>query len=154
MRTFASLFFAALLAAPAAAAPALGPVPAGSPGVPVCGEDGTAVLFAAGGTPLTSGVFFPGTAVREGGQIRGQPYRIQKGCNVRFVNLDHVAVANAHRIVSLKRRPNGRPLFFSPLVRGPGEVVMRTAHLRPGVYRYSCPIHAGMFGILEVRHLR
>jgi hypothetical protein len=150
MRTLASLLLVAVLAAPAASAPAAGFAGVETPRVPVCGQDGTAPLLAAGGTPVSNGIFFPGTAVRDGNQVRGEPYKIQKGCNIRFFNLDHVAVANAHRIVSFDRRRNGRPLFFSRLVRGPGEVVMRTEHLRPGVYPYFCSIHAGQLGILEV----
>lgn len=106
-------------------------------------------IFAAGGTPLSNGVFFPGTAVYQNGDFQGVPYQIKQGTDVTFVNVDPSAVANDHRIVSIKRK-RGKPLFQSKLIAGPDQTVMKTSHVKPGVYPYLCSVHFGMFGLLEV----
>ena len=107
-------------------------------------------LFAAGGTPLTNGVFFPGTSVCVGTYCQGVPYEIAQGSDIRFYNLDASVVANNHRIVSKRANKRGRPLFQSENVAGPGSSLMKTSHLEPGVYPYFCSTHFGMEGILEI----
>jgi plastocyanin len=107
-------------------------------------------LFVAGGTPVSNGFFFPGTAVVNGKDLVGEPYEIKQGTNLRFVNLDPAILTNAHAIVSKKTDRRGRPLFKSKLVPGPGEATVVTSKLKPGTYVYYCPIHYGMFGKLRV----
>lgn len=107
-------------------------------------------LFAAGGTPLTNGLFFPGTAVCVGSDCRGVPYQIAQGSDIRFYNLDSAAVANNHRVVSKKVSKKGRPIFQSETIGGPASTLMKTSHLKPGVYPFYCSVHFGMEGILEI----
>lgn len=107
-------------------------------------------LFAGGGTPLTNGVFFPGTAACVGADCQGVPYEVAKGKDIRFYNLDTAAVANNHRIVSKKVSKKGRPAFQSETIGGPGSTLMKTSHLKPGVYPYYCSVHFGMEGIIEI----
>ncbi|HEX2195458.1 MAG TPA: hypothetical protein VHJ76_00920 [Actinomycetota bacterium] len=107
-------------------------------------------LFAAGGTPLSNGLFFPGTALCVGTDCQGVPYQIAKGSDIRFYNLDAAVVANSHRIISKRQNKKGRPLFQSDNVAGPGSTLMKTSHLKPGVYPYYCSVHFGMEGILEI----
>jgi hypothetical protein len=125
------------------------PSNAGAKGMPsdAC-PMGEVPLFAGGGTPLSTGVFFPGTAVYDDGYM-GAPYVIPRGCNLRFINLDASVLTNAHQIMSVKRK-RGRPLFWSERVAGPGQTVIRTAKLKPGTYPYYCVVHFGMLGLLEV----
>lgn len=106
-------------------------------------------LFAAGGTPLTNGIFFPGTALCVGTDCQGVPYQVALGSDIRFYNLDSAVVANSHRIVSKKTSKKGRPLFQSDTVQGPGSTLMKTSHVKPGVYGYYCSVHFGMEGLLE-----
>lgn len=121
-----------------------------APALPPVGA-AEAPLFAAGGTPLTNGVFFPGTALCAAGSCFGQPYSIARGTDIRFYNLDSAIVANSHRIVAKDmKRKTGAPLFQSDTVAGPGSSLMRTSHLKPGVYGYFCTVHFGMEGLLEV----
>lgn len=110
-----------------------------------------APLFAGGGTPVTNGVFFPGTALCNGSTCYGEPYEIAKGTDVRLYNLDTGLVANSHGIVSkATKKKTGGPLFQSDTFGGPGSVLMKTSHLKPGVYEYFCRVHFGMMGFLEV----
>lgn len=109
-----------------------------------------APLFAAGGTPLTNGVFFPGTAMCVGTDCQGAPYQVARGTDIRFYNLDNAAVANSHRIVSKKMTKKGRPLFQSETTSGPGSTLMKTSHLKPGIYPFFCSVHYGMAGTLEI----
>ncbi len=107
--------------------------------------------FAAGGTPVSNGIFFPGTSVCAGLYCYGEPYAVTQGSDIRFYNLDSAAVANSHRIVSKQtKKRSGAPLFQSDTVAGPGSTLMRTSHLKPGVYAYFCTIHFGMEGRLEI----
>lgn len=116
---------------------------------PLAAEE--APLFAGGGTPLTNGIFFPGTQVCLGTTCYGEPYEIARGTDIRLYNLDSAIVANSHGIVSKKtRKKTGRPLFQSETFGGPGSVHMKTRHLKPGVYEYVCRVHFGMNGIIEV----
>jgi hypothetical protein len=107
-------------------------------------------LFAAGGTPLSNGIFFPGTAVCVGTDCQGQPYQVAQGSDIRFYNLDSGAVANNHRVVSKKVSKKGRPIFQSDTIGGPASTLIKTSHLKPGVYPFYCSVHFGMEGILEI----
>ena len=138
----AAAFLALLPSAQAAA-------PAALPELPPVGA-AEAPLFAAGGTPLTNGVFFPGTAVCVGTDCQGVPYEVARGTDIRFYNLDSALVANSHRIVSKQVSKKGRPLFQSDTIGGPGSTLVKTSHLKPGVYPYFCAVHFGMQGILEI----
>src|SRR5687767_10083967 len=76
-------------------------------------------VFAGGGTPVSNGVFFPGTVLCVGTDCSGlPPVEIAQGTDLEFVNLDVSAVANIHQIVSYKRK-RGRPLFTSKALEGP-----------------------------------
>ena len=110
-----------------------------------------APIFAAGGTQLSNGIFFPGTATCNGSDCTGAPYEITQGTDLRFYNLDPATVANAHRIVSkdLKRK-TGAPLFASPNVRGPDDALVKTSHLQPGTYGFTCTVHFGMDGLITI----
>ena len=150
MRKFIALLSAFLVAAPVAQAMA-------SPNLPLS-EDAAAqdsVLFAGGGTQLSNGYFFPGTAVSNNGEYSGVPLQVSQGSNVQFVNLDHFVVSGGgHKVISFDRiTKNGRkvPLFASKLVDGPGQTLIKTAHVKPGVYPFFCPIHNGMIGQIEVK---
>lgn len=120
---------------------------------PEC-ERGDAPLFAGGGTTLTNGQFFPGTAVYDGEEFQGVPYQIEKGCNIEFTNLDFAPLTNGHRIVSFKRvktkRGRTRPLFESRFVAGPDQAMVKTKHVKPGVYAYFCSVHTTMYGQIEI----
>lgn len=123
-----------------------------SPGLPALPPIGAAEspLFAAGGTPLTNGIFFPGTALCLGDDCQGVPYQVPQGNDIRFYNLDTTAVANNHRVVSKKTSKKGRPAFQSETIGGPSSTLMKTSHLKPGVYPFYCSVHFGMEGILEI----
>ena len=146
MRKLSLLLSAAFLALlPSAEAAAPGTLPQ----LPPLGA-AEAPLFAGGGTPLTNGIFFPGTALCVGTDCQGVPYEVAKGTDIRFYNLDSAAVANNHRIVSKKVNRKGRPAFQSETIGGPGSTLMKTSHLKPGVYPYYCAVHYGMEGILQI----
>lgn len=110
-----------------------------------------APLFAAGGTPVSNGIFFPGTAVCANGSCYGEPYQVAQGTDIRFYNLDSAAVANSHRIISKQTKKRSKaPLFSSDNVAGPGSTLMQTSHLKPGIYDYFCTVHFGMEGRIEI----
>ena len=138
----AAAFLAALPSAEAAA-------PGTLPSLPPLGA-AEAPLFAGGGTPLTNGIFFPGTAACVGTDCQGVPYEVASGTDIRFYNLDNAAVANNHRVVSKQVSKKGRPVFQSETTSGPGSSLMKTSHLKPGVYPFYCSVHFGMEGILEI----
>jgi len=126
-------------------------VPAG-PAASQPGSTTSATVFAGGGTLLTNGLFFPGTLIKDGtvGEVSAPPVEVQKGTDFELVNLDEELVANAHKIQSFKRK-KGRPLFMSDVVTSPGEnSLVPTAHLKPGVYRYYCTVHGGMYGHIQI----
>lgn len=123
------------------AAPALG--------APVATD---ATIVSGGGTPLSNGVFFPGTAIADGnGGLEGlPPVEIRKGFDFDFVNIDEAAVSNAHKIRSIKSR-KGEPLFQSDLLEHPGDTdLVITSHLKPGVYAYFCAVHSTMYGRIKI----
>jgi plastocyanin len=110
-------------------------------------------VFSGGGTPLSNGIFFPGTAVYDDQtkEYTGVPYSIEKGSDITFVNADEGTVANCHKMVSFKRK-RGRPLFSSKSLCKSGEQsLVVTSNLQPGIYDYYCTIHFGMYGLLEVK---
>ncbi|MDQ4065305.1 MAG: hypothetical protein M3161_04595 [Actinomycetota bacterium] len=120
----------------------------------------TAPLFAAGGSAVTNGFFFPGTAVYDNANYQwiGEPYEIPQGTDIEFTTTDgSLTLGNGHNIQSFKRRKNGRPLFRSGMVYGPDSTIMITSHLKPGKgdgpdgsYLYTCTVHTGMYGMLAV----
>lgn len=111
-----------------------------------------APIFVGGGTFVSNGVFFPGTAVYDGTKLQGVPYQIERGQDLTLINLDNGDIANGHQLTSFKRRKSGRPLFQSKRIAFPGEQsLVITSNLKPGIYDFFCPIHTGMFGMLEVK---
>lgn len=118
----------------------------------------TAPLFAAGGSALTNGWFFPGTGVYDGYEIQGEPYQIARGTDIELTTFDGtLTLGNGHQIKSFKKRKNGRPLFQSKFVADGETTLMITSHLKPGrgeqpggVYGYFCTVHFQMYGLLEV----
>jgi hypothetical protein len=141
MKRVLFVVFAALLALPSSMAGAAAPA-AMEP----------AQLFVGGGTFVSNGVFFPGTAVYDGNNLQGLPLAVERGQNVMLTNLDHGDIANGHVMQSLKRRKkNGRPLFQSKRIAFPGaQSLVITSHLKPGIYEFYCPVHTGMWGLLEI----
>lgn len=110
-----------------------------------------APLFAAGGSALTNGYFFPGTGIWDGEEIQGEPYQIVRGTDIEFTTFDGTAtLGNGHKIKSFKKRKNGRPLFQSKFVADGETALMITSHLKPGIYEYFCTVHFQMYGLLEV----
>lgn len=135
------LVTAALLALPSSMA-------AGSPAPATLDP---APIFVGGGTFVSNGAFFPGTAVYDGSKLQGIPFEIDKGQDLTLINLDNGDIANGHQLTSFKHRRSGRPLFQSKRVAFPGEqALVITSNLKPGVYGFFCPIHSGMFGLLQV----
>lgn len=109
-------------------------------------------IIVGGGTPLTNGVFFPGTAVpnADGGFDGAPPLQVQEGTDVELINVDESTVSNAHKIISSRRR-KGRPLFASDQLVRPGDTsLVTTSNLKPGIYPYYCSIHSGMWGQIEI----
>jgi hypothetical protein len=115
---------------------------------------GAGYVFAGGGTLLSNGFFFPGTALcnEVGCSVVGPPNEIQKGTDFTFANVDAEAVANAHQIVSVKvNKRTKRPLFYSDVLTTPGDQdLVVTSKLKPGTYFYRCTVHYGMFGAIEI----
>lgn len=133
-----------------AIAAALASLPVGAGAQP---REEPAPLFAGGGTNLSNGVFFPGTATYDGNDFVGVPLQVRKGQDVRLVNADAAALTNAHTMISWRKDKKGRPLFHSGYVRGPATAVVKTSHLKPGLYPFYCDVHFGMYGLLEVKKI-
>ncbi len=110
-------------------------------------------VAAGAGTPLSNGVFFPGTAFpNDNGGVDPvlPPIQLAYGTDLEFVNIDEATVSNGHKIVSLKRR-RGYPIFVSDLLTRPGQTdVIVTSNLKPGLYPFYCSTHAGMWGQIEI----
>lgn len=110
-------------------------------------------VVAGGGTPLSNGLFFPGTAiVNSNGSLTSvlPPIEMQYGTDLEFVNLDEATVSNGHKLVSL-RKNRGRPVFQSDLLTSPGQSdVVFTSMLKPGLYPFFCATHGGMWGQLRI----
>jgi hypothetical protein len=125
---------------------ALGLLVSPATAAPLDSED---YVFAGGGTPLTNGIFFPGTVLS--GVPAAPPVEVTRGTDFTFVNLDEAAVGNGHKIKSFKTFRNGRPYFESDLLTKPGQTeLVITSHLRPGNYKYYCAVHDGMFGAIQI----
>ena len=111
----------------------------------------TVPLFVGGGTFVSNGIFFPGTAAYQDGQYYGAPYQIAQGTDIELINLDEGSISNGHQMRSFKQRRSGRPLFVSKRIASPGEsTVVIVSHLKPGIYDYFCTNHFGMLGHIEV----
>jgi hypothetical protein len=115
---------------------------------------GAGYVFAGGGTLLSNGVFFPGTAICDeaGCTVVGPPNEIQKGTDFTFAMVDAEAVANSHQIVSVKvNKKTRKPLFYSDVLTTPGERdLVLTSKLKPGTYFYRCTVHFGMYGAIDI----
>ncbi len=110
-------------------------------------------IFAGGGTPVSNGVFFPGTTTCANGKCEpvGDAIEIKKGTNITFVNLDESLVANSHRIVCMDAYRSGRPKCASENLDSTGDTdEMLTFKLKPGTYFYQCSVHFPMFGAFRV----
>jgi plastocyanin len=109
-------------------------------------------VVAGGGTQLSNGLFFPGTALprSDGGFDGMDPLQIKQGTDIEFINLDEGSVSNSHEMRSLKKR-KGRPLFSSEQLTRPGQTALVvTSNLKPGVYPFYCSVHTGMWGRIEI----
>jgi plastocyanin len=109
-------------------------------------------VVAGGGTQVSNGLFFPGTALprADGGFDGMDPLQIQQGTDIEFINLDEGSVSNSHEMRSLKKR-KGRPLFSSEQLTRPGQTALVvTSNLKPGVYPFYCSVHTGMWGRIEI----
>ena len=136
-----------MLALASLVAAGLFPAASGAQGIP------SQTILVGGGTPLSNGIFFPGTAVYDGGEFVGEPISITQGTDMELVNLDSEVVANSHKLVSLKlNKRTKRPLFSSKMLTAPGQTsAVITSHVKPGIYPFYCPVHSGMWGLLEVQ---
>lgn len=107
-------------------------------------------MFVGGGTFVSNGIFFPGTGVYDGSSLQGMAIQVESGQDIKLTNLDEGDVANCHQLTSYKRR-RGIPIFNSKRLCSPGEsAVVLMARAKPGVYEAYCPIHTGMYAIVEV----
>jgi len=108
-------------------------------------------MFVGGGTFVSNGVFFPGTAVFDGTNLQGMPIQVTKGQDIELTNLDYGDLANCHQLTSFKRK-RGRPIFNSKRLCSPGEsAIVSMSRAKPGkVYEAYCPIHTGMYALVEV----
>ncbi|MEA2451546.1 MAG: hypothetical protein QOG04_256 [Actinomycetota bacterium] len=141
MRKLLLLMVAALVALPS------GMATAGASAAPA-----PAPMFVGGGTPLSNGIFFPGTSVEQNGELVGVPYQIERGQDIELTNLDNGDVANCHQLTSFKRKRNGRPLFNSKRLCTQGEkAIVLTSIVKPGIYDAFCPVHFGMYAQIEIK---
>lgn len=109
-----------------------------------------APMFVGGGTPVSNGVFFPGTAVFDGESVQGLPIQVEAGQDIELTNLDLGDLANCHQLTSFKRK-RGRPVFNSKRLCAPGEsAIVLMGRAKPGVYEAYCPVHTGMYALVEV----
>jgi hypothetical protein len=123
------------------------------PAAPAAPRAAEVNVFVGGGTPLTNGAFFPGTQLYDGTSYTGQPLDVAKGSDLNLTMLDEATVANGHKLVSFKRNKRTQlPLFQSDLLKSPGEKsLVITSFLKPGLYRYYCSTHDGMFGAILIK---
>jgi hypothetical protein len=109
-----------------------------------------AKMFVGGGTFVSNGVFFPGTGVYDGENLQGMPLQVERGQDIELTNLDYGDLANCHQLSSYKKK-RGRPLFTSKRICAPAEsALVLTSVLKPGRYEAYCPVHTGMYAIIEV----
>ena len=93
---------------------------------------------------------FESHAVYDGENLQGLPLQVEQGQDIELTNLDYGDIANCHQLTSFKRK-RGRPIFNSKRLCAPGEsaiVVMSRA--TPGIYEAYCPVHTGMYALVEV----
>lgn len=141
MRKLLLLVVAALVAVPSMASGASAP-----------SAMAPAPMFVGGGTFVSNGIFFPGTAVENNGELVGVPYQIERGQDIELTNLDVGDIANCHQLTSLKRKRNGRPFFQSKRLCFPGDKsLVLTSVVKPGIYEAFCPIHTGMYALIEIK---
>lgn len=109
-----------------------------------------APMFVGGGTFVSNGIFFPGTAVYDGESLQGLPMQVEKGQDIELTNLDYGDIANCHQLTSFKRK-RGRPIFNSKRICSPGEsTLVLMGRAKPGIYEAYCPVHTGMYALVEV----
>ena len=109
-----------------------------------------AQMFVGGGTFVSNGVFFPGTAVYDGTDLQGLPLQVEKGQDIELTNLDYGDIANCHQLTSYKKK-RGRPIFNSKRLCSPGEsAIVLMSRAKPGIYEAYCPVHTGMYALVEV----
>lgn len=108
-------------------------------------------MFVGGGTFVSNGVFFPGTAVYDGEKLQGVPYEIERGQDIELTNLDYGDLSNCHQLTSFKRK-RGRPVFSSKRICSPGEkTLVLTSIAKPGLYEAFCPVHTGMYALIRIK---
>lgn len=109
-----------------------------------------AQMFVGGGTFVSNGIFFPGTGVYDGSSLQGMAIQVERGQDIKLTNLDTGDVANCHQLTSYKRK-RGVPIFNSKRLCAPGEsAVVVMSRAKPGLYEAYCPIHTGMYALVEV----
>lgn len=128
-------------------------IPSGmAAGAPTGSAIAPAPMFVGGGTFVSNGIFFPGTAVEQEGALVGVPYSIERGQDIELNNLDNGDIANCHSLRSFKRKLNGKPLFQSKRICAPGEKsLVLMSSVKPGTYEAFCPVHFGMYALIEVK---
>ena len=73
---------------------------------------------------------------------------IAQGATATFVNADP---AGTHDVTALKKGPDGKALFRTPLIAAPESAdVAGTETLAPGSYAFVCSVHPAMRGSIEV----
>ncbi len=83
-----------------------------------------------------------------GGIGDGSTFRLIAGQQATLENDDQLA---PHNVVAVGEGPDGEPLFSNSLVSpNQSAPVAGTQYLQPGDYAFSCTIHFGMKGTLEV----
>lgn len=109
-----------------------------------------AQMFVGGGTFVSNGIFFPGTAVFDGTDLQGLPLQVELGQDIELTNLDYGDIANCHQLTSYKKK-RGYPIFNSKRLCSPGESsIVLMARAKPGIYEAYCPVHTGMYALVEV----
>jgi plastocyanin/glucose/arabinose dehydrogenase len=74
--------------------------------------------------------------------------QVYEGDTLQLLNVDNVP----HNVFSRESKPDGKPLFASALITGPGATapVVGVDALDAGSYQYFCTVHANMVGTLAV----
>ena len=107
-------------------------------------------MFVGGGTFVSNGVFFPGTAVYDGEKLQGIPLEVKRGQDIKLTNADEGDIANCHQLASYKRR-RGVPVINSKRLCSPGEsALILTSRAKPGLYGAFCPVHTGMYALIQI----
>ena len=108
-------------------------------------------MFVGGGTFVSNGIFFPGTAVYDGENLQGVPLEVERGQDIELTNIDEGDLANCHQLTSYKRR-KGFPVINSKRLCSPGEsALVLTSAAKPGLYEAYCPVHnTGMYALIKI----